>query len=121
MARGLLLLLLQTACCEPPTGCNIANSSGASLNDTALAIESDCEAWRKAGVTTGFCSHCSLCQAAVAENIRHVWHKVAIFKVIALLVLVPAYFITCCYFKKDEGGDTSTTYQRCLDCCFNVL
>jgi hypothetical protein len=113
----------KVACCEPPAGCDVGGNYNAGNNTASAAAQADCEAWRKAGVTTGFCSRCSLCQAAVAENIRHIWHKIALLKVIALLVLVPAYFITCCYFKQDDDapGAASTNYQRCLDCCFNVL
>lgn len=109
---------LQEGCCQPPPGC----STDALANATTMAMEADCEAWRKIG-SEGFCSRCSSCRAAVAENIRHVWHQVAIFKVITLLLLVPSYFLTCCCFKQDDDDDHShdRSCQECLNCFYSCL
>lgn len=111
---------LQKGCCEPPAGCS---SSTAATNATTLAMQADCEAWSEVG-TEGFCSRCSSCRAAVAENIRRVWHQVAIFKVITLLILIPTYFLTCCYFKQDEDGPSSSNESSCregLNCLYSCL
>lgn len=107
---------LQEGCCEQPAGCN---SSTAAANATTLAMQADCEAWREVG--SGFCSRCSSCRAAVAENIRHVWHQVAIFKVITLLILIPTYFLTCCSFKQDEDGHHESSFKEGLNCLYSCL
>lgn len=107
---------LQVGCCEPPSGCN-------SINVTSLAMQADCDAWKQVG-PQGFCSHCSSCRAAVAENVRHVWHQVAIFKIIILLILIPTYFLTCYSFKQDEHDHGSHEKSSChdyLNCCYSCL
>lgn len=105
---------LQVGCCEPPSDCN-------SMNVSSLAAEEDCDEWRKVG-SQGFCSQCSSCRAAVAENVRHVWHQVAIFKMIILLVLIPTYFITCYSFKRGDDDDSEKmTFYECLNCCYSSL
>ncbi|MCO5593570.1 hypothetical protein L7F22_047585 [Adiantum nelumboides] len=105
---------LQVGCCEPPTGCD-------NINATSTALAADCDAWKQIG-PQGFCSSCKSCHAAVAENVRRVWHQVAIFKIIILLILIPAYFLTCCSFKQEEDhSDDHRSFHECLNCCYSCL
>lgn len=108
---------LQVGCCEPPSGCY--NSTIAIPNSMAR----DCEAWAESSGGF-FCSDCSSCKDAAAENIRHIWHQVAIFKVIALFLLIPSYFVSCCYFKQQEDDSYDShggPCQECLNCAYSCL
>ncbi|KAI5081776.1 hypothetical protein GOP47_0001519 [Adiantum capillus-veneris] len=104
---------LQVGCCEPPKGCD-------NVNATAIALASDCAIWKQVG-PQGFCSQCKSCHAAVAENVRHVWHQVAIFKIIILLILIPMYFLTCCSFKREERHSHDRSFHEGLNCCYSCL
>ena len=98
----LLIEWLQSGCCKPPTACTYNNM------ETMVSQDPDCYRWNNA--PTLLCYDCDSCKAAVLEDIRRTWHKLAVLIVIVLVFLIATYSIGCCAYQNTKRAQMGYPY-----------
>lgn len=92
---------MQSGCCKPPTSCNYDTA-------TAVAQDPDCYRWNNAPAV--LCYGCDSCKAGVMEDIRRGWHKLSVFNIVMVVVLICIYSIGCCAFQNSKRSETDYPY-----------
>lgn len=107
---NLIVCILQSGCCKPPTVCGYAYVSPTVwVNPANPAADADCAAW--GNDPSQLCYECSSCKAGMLGTLREQWRRANVALVIATVALIFFYVIGCSAFKNAQTEDLFRRYK----------
>ncbi|KAL9687445.1 hypothetical protein QQ045_031847 [Rhodiola kirilowii] len=105
------LSAIQSGCCKPDDDCNFNYVSPTvwTVPEVINSTNPDCALWGNNNST--LCFNCGSCKAAVIDNIKHDWKRVAISNIIFLVILVIVYSVGCCAFRNSRAENSYPRYK----------
>ena len=107
----LIVLLLQSGCCKPPTECGYTFVNPTYwISPISITADTDCVQWTNE--QTALCYSCNSCKAGLLANLRREWRRADLILVVAFAALAWVYVMGCYAFRSAKTDELFRRYKQ---------